>query len=94
MEILRLGEAEEPLGQKPPSGTRVGGRGPRDRPEGHTAAPVGRREGSKRSGALAEAPGPGGWTDWRLDAARTCARAQPGRRLKTCDASCAHRPHL
>lgn len=21
-------------------------------------------------------------------------RAQPGRRLKTCDASCAHRPHL
>lgn len=65
MEILRLGEAEEPLGQKPPSGTRVGGRGPRDRPEGHTAAPVGRREGSKRSGALAEAPGPGGWTDWR-----------------------------
>lgn len=59
------GEAEEPLGQKPPSRTRVGGCGPRDRPEGHTAAPGGHSEGSKRSGALAEAPSPGGWADWR-----------------------------
>lgn len=65
MDILRLGEAEEPLGQKPPSRTRVGGCGPRDRPEGHTAAPGGHSEGSKRSGALAEAPSPGGWADWR-----------------------------